>query len=97
MSLPTTAEQVRAADDDAAKLKVVQVVDQKRQNQSWYGYFWDTFDLSKEERRLLFKVDASLLLFASVSVLLFPSDGASRVLVIHSPLSSIAWLLHQKS
>ncbi|KAJ7243446.1 major facilitator superfamily domain-containing protein [Mycena rebaudengoi] len=44
----------------------VAVVDQKRQKQSWLGYLWDTADLSTQERRLLFKVDASLLLFASL-------------------------------
>ena len=46
---------------------VVNVVDQAHQKQSWLGYFWDTADLSPAERRLLFKVDASLLIFASVS------------------------------
>lgn len=44
----------------------VRVVDQAKQGQSWLGWVWDTADLSREERRLLFKVDASLLIFASV-------------------------------
>lgn len=65
-AIPTIAEHVHAAggtDED----KVVVVVDQAHQKQSWLGIFWDTADLSREERRLLFKVDASLLIFASVS------------------------------
>lgn len=33
---------------------------------SWLGYLWDTADVGVHERRMLFKVDASLLLFASV-------------------------------
>lgn len=45
----------------------VAVTDQRNQKRTWLGYLWDTADLSKEERRLLFKVDASLLIFASVS------------------------------
>lgn len=63
---PTVAEHVHAADKDGHDL-IVEVVDQSRQKQSWVGKFlWDTADLSREERRLLFKVDASLLIFASV-------------------------------
>ncbi|KAK7052448.1 hypothetical protein R3P38DRAFT_2762817 [Favolaschia claudopus] len=33
---------------------------------SWLGILWDTADVGAEERRMLFKVDASLLLFASL-------------------------------
>ncbi|KAJ6461022.1 major facilitator superfamily domain-containing protein [Mycena sanguinolenta] len=33
---------------------------------SWLGYLWDTADVGAHERRMLFKVDASLLLFASL-------------------------------
>lgn len=33
---------------------------------SWKGYLWDTWTLPKEERRLLFKLDAFVLTFASV-------------------------------
>lgn len=33
---------------------------------TWKGYIWDTWDLPKEERWLLFKVDAFVLTFASV-------------------------------
>jgi hypothetical protein len=34
---------------------------------TWKGRIWDTFDLPKDERKLLFKVDAFILTFASVS------------------------------
>lgn len=33
---------------------------------TWKGYVWDTWELPKEERWLLFKVDAFVLTFASV-------------------------------
>jgi ACS family pantothenate transporter-like MFS transporter len=33
---------------------------------SWKSYIWDTWDLPKKERWLLFKVDAYVLTFASV-------------------------------
>lgn len=36
---------------------------------TWKGYIWDTWELPKEERWLLFKVDAFVLTFASVSCL----------------------------
>ncbi|KAJ6454570.1 major facilitator superfamily domain-containing protein [Mycena vulgaris] len=42
------------------------VVDQESQKQSWLGYLWDTADVTPQERRMLFKVDASLLVFASL-------------------------------
>jgi ACS family pantothenate transporter-like MFS transporter len=35
---------------------------------SWASYIWDTWDLPKNERWLLFKVDAFVLTFASVSI-----------------------------
>lgn len=37
----------------------------KPQN-SWKGYLWDTFALPQDQRRLLFKLDAFVLTFASV-------------------------------
>lgn len=55
------------------------VVDQKKQKQSLLGYLWDTADLSPEERRLLFKVDASVLIFASVSTVF---SGSSYNLIL---------------
>ncbi|KAF7304315.1 MFS general substrate transporter [Mycena chlorophos] len=51
---------------DAPVLQYASPTDQSKQKQSWVGYLWDTADLGVEERRLLFKVDASLLLFASL-------------------------------
>jgi len=33
---------------------------------TWKGKIWDTFDLPPAERKLLFKVDALLLTFASL-------------------------------
>ncbi|KAJ7083601.1 major facilitator superfamily domain-containing protein [Mycena belliarum] len=38
----------------------------ERKKPSWLGYLWDTADVSAQERRMLFKVDASLLVFASL-------------------------------
>jgi MFS transporter, ACS family, pantothenate transporter len=34
---------------------------------TWKGYLWDTWDLPKDQRWLLFKLDAFVLTFASVS------------------------------
>lgn len=34
---------------------------------SWKGYVWDTWELPKDQRWLLFKVDGFILTFASVS------------------------------
>jgi hypothetical protein len=35
--------------------------------QSWKGYLWDTWELPSDQRWLLFKLDAFILTFASVS------------------------------
>lgn len=35
---------------------------------TWKGYVWDTWDLPQDQRWLLFKVDAFVLTFASVSL-----------------------------
>ncbi|RSH93611.1 hypothetical protein EHS25_006257 [Saitozyma podzolica] len=37
---------------------------------TWKGRIWDTFDLPKDERKLLFKVDAFILTFASLGYFL---------------------------
>ncbi|KAK3377255.1 allantoate permease [Lasiosphaeria ovina] len=37
---------------------------------TWKGYVWDTWDLPKDQRRLLFKVDAFVLTFASIGYFL---------------------------
>ncbi|OKL61245.1 hypothetical protein UA08_03113 [Talaromyces atroroseus] len=41
-----------------------------KQRPSWKSYFWDTLDLSKEERWLLFKLDACVLTFSSIGYFL---------------------------
>lgn len=38
---------------------------------SWKGYLWDTWELPADQGRLLFKVDAFVLTFASVSTSLY--------------------------
>lgn len=35
---------------------------------TWKGYVWDTWELPQDQRWLLFKLDAFVLTFASVSV-----------------------------
>jgi ACS family pantothenate transporter-like MFS transporter len=50
-----------ASRDEESSLEV------KKPTASWKGYLWDTFDLPKDERKLLFKLDAIVLTFASVS------------------------------
>jgi hypothetical protein len=39
---------------------------------TWKGYIWDTWELPKEERWFLFKLDAFVLTFASVCTYPFP-------------------------
>lgn len=34
---------------------------------TWKGYIWDTFEMPEDQRWLLFKLDAFVLTFASVS------------------------------
>lgn len=62
---------------------------------TWKGYIWDTWELPKEERWLLFKVDAFVLTFASVRLL------SSRQRLLCSALfgshNVIDWLLPQES
>ncbi|KAJ7717984.1 major facilitator superfamily domain-containing protein [Mycena metata] len=53
-------------------------LDLERQKQSWLGYLWDTADASPHERRMLFKVDASLLLFASLGYFIKNLDQVRR-------------------
>lgn len=36
---------------------------------TWKGYLWDTWELPSDQRKLLFKLDAFVLTFASVSLL----------------------------
>jgi hypothetical protein len=39
---------------------------------TWKGYVWDTWELPKDQRWLLFKLDAFVLTFASVSCQILP-------------------------
>jgi len=57
---------VEVEKSDNSEVVAVEIVDQVKQKASIWGYFWDTADLPPEERWLLFKVDASLLIFASL-------------------------------
>jgi hypothetical protein len=47
----------------------------------WYGYIWDTWELPKDQRTLLFKLDAFVLTFASVSFTLSAIDRNRTVLI----------------
>ncbi|KAJ7723277.1 major facilitator superfamily domain-containing protein [Mycena maculata] len=49
-----------------SRVESLHSVDTETKKQSWLGYLWDTADVSAHERRMLFKVDTSLLLFASL-------------------------------
>lgn len=49
-----------------SRVESIDSLDPETRKQSWLGYLWDTADVGAHERRMLFKVDTSLLLFASV-------------------------------
>lgn len=70
--------------------------DYRKVKRTWYGVIWDTWDLPKPERRLLFKVDAVLLTFASLGYFLkewsfFPVHWThyilTRIVLLHFPLA----------
>lgn len=72
MSPSSTNKQHFNDEKDAARISThtvstdeLQPADQTKK-QSLLGYLWDTADLPQEERRLLFKLDTSLLVFASL-------------------------------
>jgi ACS family pantothenate transporter-like MFS transporter len=44
---------------------------------SWKGYLWDTWDLPSDQRRLLFKLDAFVLTFASIGYFLKNLDQSN--------------------
>lgn len=54
----STVESVEAGDIIQKELKKPKLV----------GYLWDTFDKPPEERKLLFKLDAAILSFASIGI-----------------------------
>ncbi|KAI4603769.1 hypothetical protein KJ359_003589 [Pestalotiopsis sp. 9143b] len=45
--------------------------------QSWKGYIWDTWELPADQRKLLFKVDAFILTFASIGYFLKNIDQSN--------------------
>jgi hypothetical protein len=55
----------------AAATTIIQSDEELKQKpHKWYYYLWDTLDKPKEERWFMFKLDAALLTFASLGVLL---------------------------
>ncbi|KAH8905231.1 MFS general substrate transporter [Coniochaeta sp. PMI_546] len=61
-------DHVYGSDAESARNDSEQQLVQPRK--SWKGYVWDTFDLPKDERWLLFKLDAFVLTFASIGYFL---------------------------
>lgn len=53
-------------DERATDIANVTDVIQETPKRRWVSYIWDTFDKSPEERRLLTKLDAAILSFASL-------------------------------
>jgi hypothetical protein len=60
MGLSKAVVDERATEPDTGA--ILQETPKKR----WVSYIWDTFDKSPEERRLLTKLDAAILSFASL-------------------------------
>jgi ACS family pantothenate transporter-like MFS transporter len=58
--------------DERATIDASETIIQETPKRRWVSYIWDTFDKSPEERRLLTKLDAAILSFASLGELLFP-------------------------
>ncbi|TVY36707.1 Pantothenate transporter [Lachnellula occidentalis] len=52
-------------------------IDVSANNRSWKSYLWDTFDKSPAERRLLFKVDATLVTFGCLGTFIKFLDRAN--------------------
>lgn len=48
-----------------------------RPTRTWKGYLWDTWELPKDQRKLLFKVDAFVLTFASIGYFLKNLDQSN--------------------
>jgi ACS family pantothenate transporter-like MFS transporter len=47
-----------------------EITESQDSGKSWKSYVWDTWELPKEQRWLLFKVDAFVLTFASIGYFL---------------------------
>lgn len=56
----------KAIDEPTATPADPTAVVQETPKRRWVSYIWDTFDKSPEERRLLTKLDAAILTFASL-------------------------------
>jgi hypothetical protein len=70
VALATVDVEARSSDSASSQEFIVKPIS------TWKGYVWDTWELPKDERWLLFKVDAFVLTFASVrsDSLLAPSQ-----------------------
>lgn len=74
--MATAKDADRAQDSDVHSLDVTATPDRPHEVivtkavTSWKGYIWDTWELPKEQRWLLFKVDAFVLTFASIGYFL---------------------------
>ncbi|KAL4950731.1 major facilitator superfamily domain-containing protein [Aspergillus filifer] len=63
--LPNSKMAPKSAIDDRVDQSDTTAVIQETPKRRWVSYIWDTFDKSPEERRLLTKLDAAILSFAS--------------------------------
>lgn len=59
-------------DTEAASPNVSQEKLYGKPIKGWKGYVWDTWELPKDQRWLMFKLDAFVLTFASVSTSFLP-------------------------
>jgi hypothetical protein len=66
-----------------ASSELSETIIQKDVKRKWTSYIWDTFDKSPEERRLLFKLDAALLSFASLGTLYLKTNRNFVTVKIH--------------
>lgn len=64
---------------------------QKNPKKRWVSYIWDTFDKSPEERRLLFKLDAAILTFASLGKTAWMQISSIVNLTLRKVISSSTW------
>ena len=63
---------------------------------TWKGYVWDTWELPKDQRWLLFKLDAFVLTFASVrpEYCSLPCQKKLKLIVVY--ICFLDWLLSQE-
>jgi len=78
MSSTKLAENVPRADITHPKPTTIQNgIDVSANVRSWKSYLWDTFDKSPAERRLLFKIDATLVTFGCLGTFIKFLDRAN--------------------